>query len=247
MRMFGCAMIAPTLSRYADCVETAGGLRVRTTCLYPSFEPVFIFVAKLGDGFRVSDGGEACRVAEAHGQARGAARSKVHQHAQRYGLDFERGAIVAKIDALEWLDSAIVSVANAAASGATDALPDVTSFVEEEIAERLYERLVNYVPKHKIGRDVERRGNSGRKYRFDFEVRSEIISLFDTVIAHPNSVTSRFVAFSDAGQGEDVAGYIVYDGKLKKEDKALLQDVAITLPISGFDAALTAGKIRYLQ
>ena len=45
--------------RFLLCEETPEGARVATHCLYPSFESVRVFVARLSDGFNVHDGSGA--------------------------------------------------------------------------------------------------------------------------------------------------------------------------------------------
>ncbi len=50
-----CEDILAALAGEATCEQTPSGMRVETHCLYPSFDPVDVFVVRHGEGFIVTD------------------------------------------------------------------------------------------------------------------------------------------------------------------------------------------------
>jgi hypothetical protein len=96
-------------------VETDDGARVTTHCLYPSFEPVTVFVVRMGELYRVHDGGGAERAAWTHGRDEHLIGRMLARHAARYQLKVVDGVLLADAQSLEWLHSAVLAVANASA------------------------------------------------------------------------------------------------------------------------------------
>ena len=124
-----CEDIIAAMGAGQVCEETEQGARFVTHCLYPSFTPVAVFVTKLGDGYRVTDGGQALRVAWDHGRDNAQAKRMVAQEAGRYHLSVtDEGALVATVPSIEWLRSAILAVANASAGAANATLGKLTNF-----------------------------------------------------------------------------------------------------------------------
>ena len=114
-----CADINAAMGLGELCEETDDGARFATHCLYPSFTPVTVHVVKLGEGYRVSDGGGALRNAWVHGREVALARRMVSREAERYHLRVSaEGSLVADAPTIEWLRAAILAVANASAGAA---------------------------------------------------------------------------------------------------------------------------------
>src|SRR4051812_45181948 len=110
-----CNDVRAALSAFESCAETPSGARVATHCLYPSLEPVDVYVARYGDGFRVHDDGGAYREAWLHGREDGLVQRMLTRTAERYQVSVVDSCIVADAKSQEWLPAAIVAVANAAA------------------------------------------------------------------------------------------------------------------------------------
>ena len=68
--------ILASLKRFAALADTDEGARLETHCLYPSFDPVHAFIAKVGDGYKVHDGAGAFRSAWDHGRDVGLIRPR---------------------------------------------------------------------------------------------------------------------------------------------------------------------------
>ena len=67
-RLLGSDFVALAWRAYESCVETEKGSRVVTHCLYPSFEPVTVYVRKGSNSYRVHDDAGALRSIWDHGR-----------------------------------------------------------------------------------------------------------------------------------------------------------------------------------
>ncbi len=222
-----CDIILASTSSLWACKETDNGARIRTTCVFPSFEPVFVYVAKLGEGFVVHDAGETVAVIMAHGQDGNAAKRVIRSECKRYDVAFGERGISLKIDASEWLETAIVAVANTAAAAARNALKDNNKKTERDLADVIYELLEPKLAKGTVTKGFKYLGQSGRHYRFDLAVQSrDHLTLIETVTAHPISVNSKYVALADVPAEAEVKKIVAHNNDLSQEDILLLQNVA---------------------
>jgi hypothetical protein len=89
--------------RFDRCEETSSGSRIATHCLYPSFTPVSVFVAKIGDGYRVHDGAGAYESAWLHGRDDALIARVLRDECLRFRLDFEDNVIGADVNSNECL------------------------------------------------------------------------------------------------------------------------------------------------
>lgn len=210
-----------------SCQETANGARIRTTCLFPAFEPVFVYVVKFGDGFIVHDAGETMAVILSNGQDGETAKRTITAECKRYDISCEERRISLKIDAAEWLDTAIVSVANAAANAARNALNEVSKRSDRELIDALVDIISPRVAKGSLTREYGYQGTSGRKYRFDLAIEGRNkLTLIQAVRPNPISVNSKFVALADVSVDDPIRKIAAHNDDLAAEDILLLQGVA---------------------
>lgn len=222
-----CDIILASTSSLWSCKETENGARIRTTCVFPSFEPVFVYVAKLGEGFVVHDAGETVAVILGHGQDGDAAKRAIRSECKRYDVAFGERRISLKIDAAEWLETAIVAVANTAASAARNALKDNNKKAERDLADVIYELLEPRLAKGTVTKGFPYLGESGRRYRFDLAVQGkDHLTLIETVTPHAISVNSKYVALADVPSEAAVKKIVAHNNDLSQEDILLLQNVA---------------------
>lgn len=124
-----CDDIRAALAEGDVCDETDDrGARIVTHCLYPSFEPVEVYVSHFGDGYRVTDGGGAAVAAFLHG--RDELGKVLARECARFGVDCTADTVVAEAPNLEWLRAAILAVSNASAAAAGAALERVAVAAE---------------------------------------------------------------------------------------------------------------------
>jgi hypothetical protein len=227
-----CDDIRAALSEFDVCEETTEGSRFTTHCLYPSFEPVFVYVAKIGDGFKVHDGRGAFNSAWLHGRDEAAINRALTAECKRFRLKIAGDALVADVPSADWLVSGILSVANASAAAANVAVAKFAAATERNLADRIAEALSRSFAPATVHKEVELVGRSGGKRHFDFAINpgSERAILINAVAPHHGSVSSKYVAFADT-EGHSSHKFAVYDQKLDADDVSLLQQVARIVPI----------------
>ena len=231
-----CDDVLIALSEGALCEEGERGARVETHCLYPSFEPVCVYVAKHGDGYIVSDGGGAVASAWVHG------RDEIHKvlvrECARFSADCVGDAVEVRVPSADWLKAAILSVANASAAAATVSLERVAVAAERILGERIYEALSNVVPTSTIAREFEYRGASGKRWRYDFAAATgDHLLLVNAVTPHHISISAKYVAFADTPANDDgrLEKLAVFGRKLETADVALITQVATLVPVGSLE------------
>lgn len=240
-----CEDLKKAMADFAACEPTSEGARVATHCLYPSFEPVRIYVAKVGDGFHVHDGGGAFTVAWIHGRDEPTILSSIRAECARFHLKPEGRSILAKVESLDWLASAIVTVANASSFAAHDAVAKIVAAAEEALVDRIEHDLQRSFGHKGYLRGFDIRGASGGKRHFDFIIGAPgnpNSILVNGVSPHRNSISSKYVSFADT-EVEKKRKFAVFDRELSNDDTVLLQQVAQVVPL----ASLKAGAERSLH
>jgi hypothetical protein len=213
-----CDDIKAALSAFEVCTETDEGSRVTTHCLYPSFDPVNVFVVRFGDGFRVHDGGGAVRSAWTHGRE----DSLVITDANEAGIEISNQSFgrcpVADVPSIDWLASAILAVANASAAAAHAALDRFVTATETVLKDKILRSLKSTVPPSMIAVDYEVAGQS-KRHKFDFAVTEfdGSMLLLNAIAPHHISVSSKYVAFSDIIHREGIRTdrWAVHDKELE--------------------------------
>jgi hypothetical protein len=146
-------------------------------------------------------------------------------------LEIREKAIVAKANSMDWLGSAIVTVANASAMAAHDAVAKVVAVAEEALFDRIERTLSDTFGPKTYLRKVDIIGKSGGERHFDFLLgtRENPRLLINGVAPHPGSVASKYVAFSDT-EYDRQKKLAVHDRALENDDAVLLQQVALVVP-----------------
>lgn len=238
-----CTTVRESLARYERCEQTTQGSRFETHCLYPSFEPVAVYVVKLGDGFLVHDGGGAHACSWAHGRDEKLIGRSLADSASRYGLRIESHQIVSDVPSEAWLASGILSVANASAGAAIEAVSKQAKAASDRLHERVREALVRKFTIARVSENVVRTGESGRAYEFDFGVRDGSKTVvIDVVTPARGSIVHKYTAFADAKVRSLGGAFAVHDLPLMPADANLLAQVADVVPY----IALPAGVERAL-
>lgn len=227
-----CEEIRSAMATFATCEETSDGARIATHCLYPSYETAHVYVVRVGNHYRVHDGGEAFRSAWSHGRDEKAINRAITAEASRFHLSVLDNRMVSQDVASEWIVAAVLSVSNASTRAANAVVARFVAAAEEALTDRINRTLTSIIPAARIAREFTVRGKSGGERRFDFAVRNddEYGLLINGVSAHPASIAAKFVAFSDIDRPLGVK-FAVHDGQLEFDDTALMQQVASIVPL----------------
>lgn len=238
-----CADINAAMGTGDVCEETDAGARFVTHCLYPSFTPVAVYVAKLGDGYRVSDNGGALRNAWVHGREIALAKRMVGREADRHHLRVTpEGALLADAPSIEWLRAAILAVANASAGAANATTGKLVAAAESALKDQIKDKLGEIVSPDAISSDVEVTGKSGDIRHFDYGFRAvnDNDVVISAVSAHRNSVAAKFLAFSDTVGVTGLLRYGAYDRSPDRGDVAMLLQVVELVPLRAFEPKIRA-------
>lgn len=233
-----CQDLLPLLAQGQQCLDTLHGAQFETQCLYPSSDPVRVFVSQTRSGFRVHDGGGAMRSAIAHGRSW---QSALERAGKRHSLIVRAGTLIAEPPDMDWLYPAILAVSNGSALAARLAVEAAAARSESTLRDAIYDGLKRAVPESKIGRDFEYRGRSGHMWQVDFAVKEESLILVKAVVQNGNSINSNYATFGDIGDQEAIHKFSVFDQELNQDTAALLRQVAALVPLK----SLTPMTQRY--
>jgi hypothetical protein len=226
-----CDDIHKALAEFSACEETSEGARIATHCLYPSFESVRVFVAKVGDGYNLHDGAGAYNTAWLHGRDDPMIVNSIKRAAAKFRLEVLGKSVFAKAPSIDWLPSAIISVANASSLAAHEAVAKLTAAAEEALVDRIERSLRDSVGPKEFDKNVEVIGLSGGMRHFDFVVgRHGPAPVFiNGVLPHKVSIASKYVSFADT-EADRNHKFAVHDKELDNDDTLLLQQVALVVP-----------------
>jgi hypothetical protein len=237
--MSSCDDIDKALAEYLRCEQTGAGARIATHCLYPSFETVKVFVAKMGDSYDVHDGMGAYNTAWLHGRDEAMIMNSIRDFVARFHLTLNVRTIVGRAASIDWLPNAIISVANASALAAHDAVAKMVAAAEQALVDRIAHDLAESVGPKGYDTDIDIRGVSGGLRHFDFIIgRTRPQSIFiNAILAHQNSINSKYVSFADT-EADKRLKWAVHDHPLDNDDILLLQQVASVVPFTSMRAGM---------
>jgi hypothetical protein len=238
-----CDDIKIALADFSNCEPTSNGSRIATHCVYPSFDPVRVYVAKFGDGFIVHDDGGAYRNAWLHGRDEAMIKNSLKDFGSKFHLVLKDKVLTANVDDKEWLGTAIIGVANASSLAAYDAVAKLVASAEEALVDRIGRDLEGNIGPRLLAKNVEVRGVSGGYRHFDFAIGAtrENPIYINGILPHKNSIASKYVAFADTDV--DVSHKLaVHDKPLHSDDTLLLRKVAVVLPLASLKARTTFAR-----
>lgn len=230
-----CDLILSALNSL-QCEQTDEGFRVLSHCLYPNFEQVPVYVQKhMDDGFLVHDGGEVYDFAFLENRSPSALKFYMREYAALFGVDSDDHRIFGRALTQNWLPNVIMAVANASAAAANALVmskADTARQDDKEFREHTYQVLRDAFTEKRVPRRVERRGRTGKMYKFAFGVTfKEKTALVDVVTPNPISVAARFTAFSAVAPRAFGGAFLAYNRPLAQGDAVLLSEVADVLPL----------------
>lgn len=232
-----CEMLHALMNERTFCERTEYGHKFLTHCYYPSFDRVAIYVSQFGDGYVVSDGGDAASAAFLHGKDDATFAESAKRAASRFALDIEDGMLVARTDSKDWLHPAMLAVANGAAMASSEASEHIAVKREKELRNEIKLALLEIVAEHNIATDFSYRGSSGTLWRIDFALMNiERPLLIKAVLPNRNSVTANYAAWGDIAANDDAVRYSAHNRPLKQEDQSLILQVAKLVPTSSLAA-----------
>ena len=114
-----CAAIGKVLPRFECSLAPQEGVRVRTPLMYPDGDIVDVFVLERGDGYMVTDFGDALgwlRMQSESIQQAQEQRLLIEELCRTLGIELHRGQLVLRSDADDTLEKTVLRVARAVVS-----------------------------------------------------------------------------------------------------------------------------------
>jgi hypothetical protein len=212
----------------------ADGNRARITLplLYPSGAGCSVEVTVNGENCFVSDFGFGAMEAEMQG-ADSFYDSHARKAADHFGVGFDGMSIFAAWAALGRMDAAVIAVANASVQAATWAIMSASEERERRDNAELFERVREYFGE----RAVSKRGElSGRDAKWQVHnvvaLASRKRAVFEFVTTHTNSISNKYMMFSDLSRLEDTYS---------------LNSVVRSIPRMGNKGAMLAGVSHVIE
>ena len=177
--------------------------RISLPLLYPSGSGSAVEVMVNGDNCFVSDFGFGSMEAEMYG-AESFYESNAKKAADRFGVGFDGMSIFKTWASLGRLDAAVVAVANASVQAATGAIMRASEEKERRDNAELFDRVREFFGDRAVAKREELGGRDAR-----WPVHNVVTlpnhrkAVFEFVTAHANSISSKYMMFSDLARVEE--------------------------------------------
>ena len=131
------------------------------------------------------------------------------------------------------MEAAIVAVVNASAIAARNAIEKATLEKSKRTNVELFDKFVDVFGKHNVSKIEEVQGRHTTWEAHDVVNLDGRTSVFEYVADHPNSISSKFMMFSDLRKNEDtdlILNAVVKDLNKISQKTQLIVDVANIVP-----------------
>lgn len=200
--------VRAAIGSFSDVRSSESGIIVPTMTLLPGGDAISVIVTPSGgDHFRVSDNGAARAAILDAGMFRLTAvdRRRALELAEEAGLATEGDAFVATDIRIDQIVAAVASVAELSRAWASYVVERARRLREQQLAERVGERLERaFSPAH-VCREVVVLGASNTQHRFDFlvELTPSVRAVVEVVSPVPQSLAFAHMKFSDVRRGHE--------------------------------------------
>ncbi|WP_147307901.1 hypothetical protein [Fulvimarina endophytica] len=223
--------VSDALSRIVRVEEEGGKYTINLPILYPNGNGSVVEITPNGDKLFVSDMGLGHFEAEFSG-ASSYYDAQANSAASRYGIRYDGHSVFAIKVGLHQIEAAIGAVANASVQAATQAIHKSIEDTSRRWNEDVFDRITDAFDKSLIAKTMEING-----FRDAWEVHNVVTlesggkAVFEFVSPHTNSVSNKFMMFSDIANSDE-ANLISLNGvvedipKFNKARGTMLSDLA---------------------
>ncbi|MFX0543177.1 hypothetical protein ACEWPM_015795 [Roseovarius sp. S4756] len=229
--------VKKALSRISAVRGLDGRLVVDVPVMYPSGATVVVEVERNGDRFWVSDMGHALVETE-FVAAQDFFSSAARTAADEYGVGFDGHSMFALWVPEGRLEAAIVCVANASNSACSEAIRAASDAKGRKANEHIFERIQSVFGPKIVAKTADIQGRHAH-----WEAHNVVIfpnsqkAIFESMSMHSNSISSRFLMFSDIKAADDAVSLnaMVKDLERLDEKAQMVGDVANIIALSAGD------------
>lgn len=225
------------LSRISSVRELDGRLMIDLPVMYPSGSMVVVEVERNRDRYWVSDAGHGLIEAEFMGAVEFFPRS-ARKSAEDFAVDFDGNAMFALWVSDTRLEAAIAAVANASSVASHDAIRRASEVQGRRQNEKIFEQISRVFGAKTVARSAEINGRHAT-----WDAHNVVIfpnqrkAIFEYMTEHSNSVSSKFLMFSDIRAKSDETSLNAVVRRIDQLDRKaqLVGDVANILPLDASD------------
>ena len=195
--------VSDALSRIVRVKRDGEKLTINLPILYPNGNGSAVEITPNGDKLFVSDMGLGHFEAEFSG-ASSYYDAQANSAASRYGIRYDGHSVFAVKVSMHQLEAAIGAVANASVQAATEAIHKSVEDTSRRWNEDVFDRLKSVFDNSLISKTADISG-----FRDTWEahnvvtLRSGGVAIFEFVSAHTNSVSNKFMMFSDIANSNE--------------------------------------------
>jgi hypothetical protein len=220
--------IHEALSRLVTGAQFGNKTVVSIPVVYPSGSHAGVEIQINGDDCFVSDAGQGFNEAQNYG-ADDFYRNCAKSSSDRFGTGFDGLNMFVLKASLGKIEAAIVAVANASAIAARESVERAAVETNRKNNSRLFERVSDVFGKQHVSKTAELKGRHIAWDAHNVVTISGQMSIFEFVSDHPNSVSNKFMMFSDIRKSETssaILNAVVQDISKISQKGQLIGDVA---------------------
>lgn len=232
--------VRKALTRIASVRGMDGRLVVDVPVMYPSGATAVVEVERNGEQFWVSDMGHGFVETE-FVAAQDFYSNAARRAADDFGVQFDGGSIFALWVPEARLEAAIVCVANASNTACSEAIRSASEARGRKENERIFERIQAVFGPKIVAKTADILGRHAH-----WEAHNVVVfpdrrkAVFESMSMHGNSVSSRFLMFSDIKAADETVSLnaVVKDIEQLDEKAQMVGDIANIVALSASDEEL---------
>lgn len=214
-----------------------GRVLLNVPVTYPSGSSTVVEIERNGDKIWVSDMGMGLVEAEMM-SAQDSYQQLAHGKADEFGVSYDGSAMFVLWAPIDRIEAAIVCVANASARAAIDAVRHASEVQHKRQEDIVFQRVKLAFGEARVARTAEISGKRTAWPAHNVVILSSARrAIFEPMSKHPNSVSSKFLMFSDIRDNDQKISLNVVVENIKMLDaKAMMVgDVANIVEIGASD------------
>lgn len=229
--------VSDALKRIASVRTLEGRTVMNVPVMYPSGATTTVEIEMNGGNCWVSDMGHGLVEAEYMG-AQGFYTKSAKDVASQHGVQFDGNSIFALWVPVARLEAAIVCVANSSCQAAQSAILSASEQKATKKNDEIFERIKAVFGKSIVSKSVEIQGRHAH-----WDAKNVVIfpdrrkAVFEFMTSNPNSVSSKFLMFSDilkADDGVSLNAVVSKASKLNSKGQ-MIADVANVIEFAATD------------
>jgi hypothetical protein len=228
-----CDLVRQNIAEALSIYQEENNFLVRTTCLYPSFRPVEVWVTPHEDGYLITDNRAGLVEILSYGITTKKPGEWLGHYARYWDVTYRDGKIFTKISRIDDLATAILRVANASRDGVLRII-ETHKFPTEIPFNIEFGNYIHIAYPEKF-RPLDILGGSGKRHHFNFvyaqgidNYQESIISPDTAIVIDPVEPVERSVLFRTSNHRDlrelgkpGIEDFLVFNDDDSRWDKSM--------------------------